>query len=106
MSTREKFVASMKERLDEWNDAIDSLERRVDAAEESAKARYHERLAELKRQRARAQDRLDEVERASARTWEALKNDTESAWNDLQRGLTETKQSLSEVLGSSSTKGG
>lgn len=87
MSTRDDYVRKMHVLLDKWNAEIDDLESRAELAEANLRDGYREQIAHL---RARQQD-------ARARL-AAVRDASESAWEDLKAGLELARDAVGEAV--------
>jgi uncharacterized protein YukE len=91
--TREEFVTKMKQQLDEFNRSLDELEKRGAEYNREARARFDERMNDLKRKRDEMTRRLEDINKAGDKAWDDLKAGATAAWNSLQDGM---KQALSK----------
>ena len=80
MFTRDKYVATMKKQLDEWNAEMDVLEAKVQATKEDAKEKYQEQLVALRAKRQEGEKKLEAIQSATEDSWEQLKAEAENVW--------------------------
>lgn len=70
---REEFHAYADKKIDELYDTIEELDKKKDAATESAKAKYAEQIEAAKKKRTELSQQLDSLKNASGDSWEELK---------------------------------
>jgi len=80
MLTRDKYVATMKKQLDEWNAEMDVLEAKVQATKEDAREKYQEQLVALRAKRQEGEKKLEAIKSATEDSWEQLKVEAENVW--------------------------
>lgn len=93
MSTRDDYVRKMHVLLDKWNAEIDDLENRAELAEANLRDSYREQVAHL---RARQQDAHAKLA--------AVRDASESAWEDLKAGLELARDAVGEAVESARTR--
>ncbi|TVQ41642.1 MAG: hypothetical protein EA370_01470 [Wenzhouxiangella sp.] len=86
-STREKFIESVKEKLDQLNEEIDRLESKASEASGKAEEKYEEQLAEVRKKQAEMKNKLKELRAAGEAQFERLKLETEHAWKAFQNSF-------------------
>ena len=84
---RKDFVDRLKQKIDEWNNDIDHLEKQLQNASQHARIETEEKMAELRRYRDEAQARLDEARAQGEATWQAARARTEAAWSTLNENF-------------------
>ena len=80
MSTRDEYVAAMKQRLDEWSAEMDALEAKAHQTKEDAKEKYQEQLSAVHAKRLEGKKQLEAVKAATKDSWIQLKADTDTVW--------------------------
>ncbi len=91
MTTRDKYVAATKLRLDEWNADMDTLEAKVAEAKEEDKARYQELLATLRAKRQEGEEQLAAIKAATEDTWTQFKADSDRVWEAFKDSIHQFK---------------
>ena len=72
MSTRDEYIAKMKQQLDELNVQIGELESKAKAGQQELGKKYDEQMAHLRELSHAAKVKMDEVTDAGEDKWEAL----------------------------------
>lgn len=91
MSKREEYVAKMHAKLDHWNDEIEQMVAKADAAKAEADAEYRERIGELRAKRDQARAKLESLQNAGEGAWEDLKAGVEMAWDAIGEAVDSAK---------------
>lgn len=97
MADRKQFVGKLKARLDEWDAQIDELEAKAKGAEASARSRYEDEVADVRRRAREARSTLTKLRDAGDDAWKELRDGAEESWNALQRALENATSRISEV---------
>jgi len=74
MRSRDEWVETAKNKLDDWNAEIDRLEEKARDARQEQEARYQRAMAELERKRAEVREKLAEIQEAGDAAWDELKD--------------------------------
>jgi chromosome segregation ATPase len=98
---RDEYVEKLKGQLDEWNAAIDKLEKRAGELTAEARQRYQERVAALRAKRQEIQNKLKEIQAAGESAWDAIKASVEVARTEFKRAYEETESEAPKLPGSS-----
>ena len=72
MSTRDEYIAKMKQQLDELNVQIGELESKAKAGQQELGKKYDEQMAHLRELSHAAKEKMDEMMEAGEDKWEAL----------------------------------
>jgi chromosome segregation ATPase len=91
MSTRDEYVAAAKQRLDDWNTEMDTLEAKAQQAREDDKARYQELLTTLRAKREEGERQLAAIKAASEDSWKQLKAGSDKVWEAFTDSVAEFK---------------
>lgn len=91
MSLKDTYVEKLKAQLDDWSADIDVLEAKAHETNTEWKAKYQDKVEELKYQRALAQAKLTEVQDAAEDAWEEIKKGGESVWETIRQTFAEAK---------------
>lgn len=86
-SRRKEFIASLKNQLDEADERIDQLERKLHDAGEEVRGKYQERLTEMRAQREHAGKKLEELRNVGEERWESMKGEAEHVWKALRNSV-------------------
>ena len=81
MTTRDEYVASMKNQLDEWNNEIDTMEARAGAVQADLRMDFNKELAALRAQRDNGENKLEELKSSSEGAWDRVKLEAENLWD-------------------------
>lgn len=95
MTSRDKYIETLKSKLDQWNAQISKAEAEMKAATHDARARYAEQIAQMKMQRANAEAKIEEAMRKSQDDWEKMRKEFEGAWRDIADGFSRAWSRLS-----------
>ncbi|NIW35243.1 MAG: hypothetical protein GWN32_01300 [Gemmatimonadetes bacterium] len=98
---REEYVERIKRQLDEWNAAIDRLEKRASDLTAEARQRYQARVSALREKRQEIQGKLKELQASGESAWEAVKAGVEAARTEFKRAYEETEKETPPLPGSS-----
>jgi hypothetical protein len=91
MTTRDEYVAAIKQRLDEWNAEMDTLEAKAAQAKEDDKARYQELLATLRAKRQEGEQQLAAIKAATEDSWMQFKADSDRVWEAFRDSIHQFK---------------
>jgi len=92
--TKDQFVASMSDKLDQLDQEMDQLGARAKSLKAEAKEKADQTLAALKQQRENVQKKLDELKAASKDAWADLRQGFASALDELGRAVDQAKKEL------------
>ncbi len=84
---RVEWELEMKQELDELDDQMAKLSRRIDAAQGEAKEKLQKEWKDLEPQRERAQQRLNELKDASGEAWIEIRKSARAAFDELRDGV-------------------
>lgn len=82
-TTRKGFIESLKSKLDDLDDRIDTLEQKGKEFQGEARKEYDKRLLDLKEKRLHVDRKLDELRAAGEEKWQGLKIEAEHTWKAL-----------------------
>jgi DNA repair exonuclease SbcCD ATPase subunit len=84
---KEKYQKRIQEMLDDYDQKLDALSSRAEAAKEQAGEELQRRIAELRKKREEAARRLREVESATGKAWQDMKSGLDAAMEDLKKSF-------------------
>ena len=87
MSTRERFIEGIKQRLDELNTEIEQLEKRADEVRAESRKKLDAQREEIQQRRDELDKKLKEVRAASEAQLDKLKLETEHAWKAFKHSV-------------------
>jgi chromosome segregation ATPase len=87
MTTRHEYIEKLKDKLDEWDSDIDTLEEKAQHAKADLKFEYEDQLTALRRKRDDAKLKLAELMDASEDAWDDLKQGADEAWDSLKAAI-------------------
>ena len=90
-ASREDYIEKLKQKLDDWNTEIESLEAKAEQVAGSVKEQYHKQLEDAKLRRDELQDKLAELKHSSDAAWDDLKSGADLAWDALSSALKSAK---------------
>ncbi len=91
MSLKDTYIEKLKIQLDEWSADIDALEAKGRQVDADLKARYHDKIEELKYQKTLAQGRIRELQESAEEAWEDIRNGSESIWTSVKQTFADAK---------------
>jgi chromosome segregation ATPase len=86
---KEEFERRLTSRLADMDAEIANLHEKGLALKDEAKARWNDKMADLKAKHEAARKKLDELGRSTGEAWERLEKGAQSAWDDLQKAFAE-----------------
>ena len=96
MEKKEAYRRQIEALLKEWEDKIDVLLTKADAATASARSRYQEHLQALRAKQEVAHQKLRELKEDSGEAWEEIKEGMEEAWDDLKEAFEKAAAKFSD----------
>ena len=89
--SKEEFVATMKQKLAEFDARISELATKSEGYKDDAKVQADKALASLKEQRGKLNEQFESFKQASADTWRDMKAGLASAMDELERAYENAK---------------
>lgn len=93
---REEFHAYAAKRIDELYDTLEELEKKKNAATDSAREKYADQIETVKKKRAELSERLDKLKDASGDSWEELKKAFNESTDSFKTHLANIRARFSE----------
>jgi len=84
---REKVLAKMEKKLNEWGEEIETLRGKADELSEGARTKWKEQVEELRAKQESAGKKLAEMKKTGGEAWEDLRAGTEAALEELKKGV-------------------
>lgn len=84
---REKHLAKLEARLEEWGGEIEKARAKADRLGAEAGARLRGQLDDLKGRQEAARKKLQELARSGGEAWDDLRSGAESALDELKKGV-------------------
>jgi chromosome segregation ATPase len=100
MSERQKYVDTIKAKIDEWSNNINDVEKQADKASSDLNEEYKEQIVILKKQRDEALVRLKEIQNTTDGAWLEVKKGSEAAWGNISHAFSSAKDKLFDKTGS------
>jgi multidrug resistance efflux pump len=100
MSERQKYVDTIKAKIDEWSNNINDVEKQADKASADLNEEYKEQIVILKKQRNEALVKLKEVQNTTDSAWLEVKKGSEAAWGNISHAFGSAKDKLFDKTGS------
>jgi len=91
MKTRDEYVATLKDRLDEWNADVAQWEAKAKVAKADMKKRYTRQLKEVRARREEAMYQMKLLQDASAVAWSELSSGADGAWDRMQAAMVQAR---------------
>ena len=92
---KESFIASMEQKLKEFDAKIGELVKKTEGYKDDAKTQADQALAALREQRAKLSTQFESLKQASTDAWKELKAGFEAAFADLQKALEDARSKFS-----------
>ncbi len=89
--SREEYIEKLKQKLEDWNTEISSLEAKAEQVAGGLKEQYHKQLEDAKLRRDELQDTLAELKQSGDAAWDDLKSGADLAWDALTTALKSAK---------------
>lgn len=87
MKSREEYIQSLQNEIDEWNKEIDRLTARAGRVDADYRLELQGQIDSLKQQRAAIEGQIEELSTSSAEAWEDLKKGIDSAWEKMNEAV-------------------
>lgn len=87
MSERQEYIDKLTEKLQRWDKEIAALDGKITTVSDDVKAEYQARLKELLEHKAVAQKKLREVRDSSEEAWQELQKGLEKSWDTLAQSF-------------------
>jgi hypothetical protein len=87
MTSRHEYIEKLKDKLDEWDADIDTLEEKAQHAKADLKFEYQDQLAALRRKRDDMKLKLAELMDSSEDAWDDLKKGADTAWHNMKEAV-------------------
>lgn len=97
---RDEYVEKIKGQLDEWNAAIDKLEKRAGELTAEARQRFQTRVEALRAKRQEIHGKLKDLQATGESAWDAIKASLEVARTEFKRAYEEAESETKELPGS------
>jgi chromosome segregation ATPase len=94
MTTKDEYVAKLKAQLDEWQEDMERLKDKAEAASDDAKVKIHEQIAELRAKWDEGHAKRQELLDAADEKWDAIKDEAEEKWDELKVAV---KDSIAKI---------
>ena len=77
---RDAYIQKLKAKINEWNADLDKLSAKADMAEGEAKIRYLQQMEDLRAKRKDIANKIDALKDVSESVWEDLRQGIETSW--------------------------
>lgn len=91
MTSSEKRVGKLEERLRHWGARLDELTTKADEIDADAKVDYHARLDAFRAKHRAAQLILADFKKTESEKWDQFKTGIERSWSELESAFRELK---------------
>lgn len=91
MTTRDEYVAKLKDQLDRWNAEMARWDAKARDAQADAKQQYAKQLENLRAQREKALYNLKLLQGASATAWGELAQGADQAWERMREAIEQAR---------------
>lgn len=82
-----EFEGMLKGKLEKLEAEIRELKRKAEKLEDTAKAEWNEKVAELDAKQKAAREKLDEVAKSTGEAWEKFEEGAKKAWEELEQAV-------------------
>ena len=89
---REDLETRLKSSLADMDAEITKLQERGLALKDDAKARWNEKMADLKAKQEAARKKVEELGKSTGEAWERLEEGAQAAWDDVQKAFQEASK--------------
>jgi RecA-family ATPase len=89
---KEDFEARLKSGLADMDAGIAKLQEKGLALKDEAKARWTEKMADLKAKQEAARKEVEELGKSTGEAWERVEKGAQAAWDDLQKAFQEASK--------------
>jgi hypothetical protein len=96
MKSRQEYIQSLHNEIDEWNKQIDRLTARAGMAEADYRLELETKIDSLKQQRAAIEAEVENLSTTSEESWKDLKEGLDSAWDKMSEAVSKAVASLSK----------
>ncbi|KAF0809156.1 hypothetical protein A167_02070 [Alcanivorax sp. S71-1-4] len=94
MATRQEYIDKLKNKLNEWDNDIDTLEIKARQANEDLRHQWESRRLELQEKRQDLSNRLEKLRHSADDTWTDMKKGIDDTWDAVTRGIKDMKEKL------------
>jgi len=91
MSTRDQYVATLKNQIDQWNAEIANWEGRAKEAKRAVKTGLRLQVKSVNAQRELARYNLKLLEAASTAAWDDMRSGADEAFNRMQAAMKDAR---------------
>ena len=92
MKTREEYITHIKNKLDELNAQLDTLERKADEKKQSASDEWQAHLDELNDKRKQLDRTAKEIRAASDDSWKSIKYGADAVLGEVKKTYEKVEQ--------------
>lgn len=85
--TKAALEAMLKDKLEHLEEEIRELKMKAEKLEDTAKAEWNEKVAELDAKQRAAREKLDEIATSTGEAWEHLEEGAKKAWEELEEAV-------------------
>jgi chromosome segregation ATPase len=89
---KEDLETRLKSSLADMDAEITKLQEKGIALKDEAKARWNEKMADLKAKQEAARKKVEELGRFTGEAWERLEEGAQAAWDDVQKAFQEASK--------------
>jgi Skp family chaperone for outer membrane proteins len=89
---KEDLEARLKSSLADMDAEITKLQEKGLALKDEAKARWNEKMADLKTKQEAARKKVEELGKSTGEAWERLEAGAQAAWDDVQKAFQEASK--------------
>jgi len=87
MASRQEYIQSLHQKIDEWNADIDKLAAKKDQVEAESKLELQKQIDSLKGKRSEMEIELENLKNSSADAWEDVKSGADLAWEAMNSAV-------------------
>ncbi len=87
MASRQEYIQSLHQKIDEWNADIDKLVAKKEKVEAESKLEMQKQIDSLKGKRSEMEIELENLKNTSAEAWEDVKSGVDLAWEAMNSAV-------------------
>lgn len=87
MASRQEYIQSLHQKIDEWNADIDKLAAKKDQVEAESKLELQKQIDSLKGKRSEMEIELENLKNTGADAWEDVKSGVDLAWEAMNSAV-------------------
>lgn len=87
MGSRQEYIESLHQKIDEWNKEIDKLAVQKDKVEAESRLELQKQIDSLKQKRGEIEKQVEDLRGSSAEAWDDMKSGVDLAWEAMNTAV-------------------